>query len=85
MRWMRSLDSVPAIKSLRDGLNELRQAELDRAIRKLNNGGDPQAILEQLARDLTNKIAHNPSQVLRQADIEGNAQVVSAARKLFDL
>jgi glutamyl-tRNA reductase len=85
MRWMRSLDSVPAIKSLRDGLNDLRQAELDRAVRRLENGADPNTVLEQLARDLTNKFAHQPSQVLRQADIEGNARIISAARKLFNL
>jgi glutamyl-tRNA reductase len=85
MRWMRSLDSVPAIRSFRDGLNNLRQVELERALRKLDKGEDPAAVLEQFARDLTNKVAHQPSQVLRQADIEGNASIISAAKKLFDL
>jgi glutamyl-tRNA reductase len=85
MRWMRSLDSVPAIRSFRDGLNNLRQVELERALRKLDKGEDPAAVLEQFARNLTNKVAHHPSQVLRQADIEGNASIISAAKKLFDL
>lgn len=85
MHWMRSLESVSSIKSLREGLNELKQKELDRAIKKLENGGDPEQVLEQFARDLTNKIAHQPSQVLKQADIEGNASIISAARKLFNL
>ncbi len=85
MRWMRSLESVPAIKSLRAGLNDLKQAELELALKKLDKGVDAEKVLEQFARDLTNKFAHQPSQVLRQADIDGNAGVISAARKLFDL
>jgi len=85
MRWMRSLESVPAIKSFREGLNELKNLELERALKKLEKGNDAEQVLQQLARDLTNKIAHQPSQVLKQADIEGNASIISAARKLFNL
>jgi glutamyl-tRNA reductase len=85
MRWMRSLDSVPAIRSFRDGLNNLKQVELERALKRLEKGEDPSAVLEQFARDFSNKVAHQPSQVLRQADIEGNAAIISAAKKLFDL
>ncbi len=85
MRWKRSLEAVPAIRTLREGLNELGQRELENALKKLEKGADPAMVLEQFARDLTNKIAHQPSQVLRQAEIEGNAGMVSAARKLFGL
>lgn len=85
MRWMRSLESVPAIKSYREGLNALKQAELERAQRRLEKGSDPAEVLEQFARDLTNKMAHHPSQVLRQADVDGNSGIISAARKLFNL
>ncbi len=85
MRWMRSLHSVPAIKSFREGLDELKQAELERALKRLENGTDPARVVEQLARDLTNKVAHHPSQVINQADIEGDESVIAAARKLFNL
>lgn len=85
MRWMRSLHSVPAIKSFREGLDELKQAELERALKRLENGTDPAQVVEQLARDLINKVAHHPSQVINQADIEGDASVIAAARKLFNL
>ena len=63
----------------------MKQAELERALKKLNNGGDPIQVAEQLARDLTNKIAHHPSQVIKQADIDGNQNIITAARKLFNL
>ena len=85
MRWMRSLDSVPAIVSFREGLDDLKQAELERALRRLENGTDPARVVEQLARDLINKVAHHPSQVINQADIEEDASVIAAARKLFNL
>lgn len=85
MRWMRSLDSVPAIVSFREGLDDLKQAELERALRRLENGTDPVRVVEQLARDLINKVAHHPSQVINQADIEEDANVIAAARKLFNL
>ena len=85
MRWMRSLESVSSIRTFREGLNELRQTELDRALKRLQNGGDPEQILQQFARDFTNKIAHHPSQVLRQADMDGNSDIISAAKKLFKL
>lgn len=85
MRWMRTLDSVPTIRSFRTTLNELKDAELEKALARLERGVEPQQVIEQLARDLTNKIAHSPSRALRQADIDGNPEVVRAARKLFDL
>ena len=85
MRWVRSLDSEPVIKTLRQNLNETKAQELEKALKSLKNGVDAEAVLERLARDLTNKFAHHPSQVLRQADIDGNSGVVSAARKLFNL
>ncbi|MCY3770311.1 MAG: glutamyl-tRNA reductase [Gammaproteobacteria bacterium] len=85
MRWKRSLEAVPAIRTLRESLNELGQLELENALKRLERGADPAVVLEQFARDLTNKVAHQPSQVLRQAEIEGNTGLVSAARKLFGL
>ncbi|MEA3292709.1 MAG: glutamyl-tRNA reductase [Pseudomonadota bacterium] len=85
MRWMRSLDSVPTICTLRESLDEISRRELERALRRVRAGEDPKQAMAQLARALTNKFAHHPSQALRQADIEGNSGMISAARKLFGL
>ncbi len=85
MRWMRSLESEPTIKNFRQQVEQIRQTELDKARAKITRGVDPELVLEQLARDLSNKFAHHPSQQLKQADIEGNPGLVSAARKLFGL
>ncbi len=82
---MRSLDSVPTIRALRDNLESTRQIELDKALRRNNNGASVEETLEQMSRSLTNKFTHSPSQSLKQADIDGNSALIASARKLFGL
>jgi len=85
MQWVKSLDAVPTIRALRESAEAIREAELRRARRRLAQGADPQEVLEQLARALTNKFTHAPSAALRDADYEGNAELLKAARELFRL
>ena len=85
MRWMRSLDSVPTIKTLRDQASLTQEEELEKAHKRLLAGDDPEKVLDMLAHNLTNKYLHEPSHRLRLAEMEGNVSLISAARKLFDL
>lgn len=85
MRWVAALDVVPTIRALRDSANELRELELKRARRRLARGEDPQKVIEQLARALTNKFTHAPSAALTQAELEESLQLNDAARRLFNL
>ena len=85
MRWMRSLETEPLIRSFRKQVDGIREQELEKARQRIARGADPQQAMEQLARDLTNKFAHHPSQQLKSADANGNPGLVSAARKLFGL
>jgi glutamyl-tRNA reductase len=85
MHWMRSLESEPLIRTFRGRVDRIRQDELDKARARLARGMNPDRVLEQLARDLSNKFAHHPSQQLKQADVEGNPGLLSAAKKLFGL
>lgn len=85
MRWIHSLDAVPTICALRDSADALREAELARARRGLARGEDPQQILAELARALTNKLTHAPTAALQKADHDGNRPLIEAARKLFNL
>ena len=39
----------------------MRQSELERALRLLQNGRDPQQVIELLSRRLTNKLIHVPT------------------------
>ena len=85
MHWVRSLDSVPAIRALRETTAAACEAELKRAQRRLARGDDPQQVMEQLARALTNKFTHAPSDALKKAGHDGDAQLLDAARRLFNL
>ena len=66
--WLRQRETVPYIQSLRDRANTLREAELARALRHLHHGDDPEEVLEMLAYGLTNKLMHDPTILLRNAE-----------------
>ena len=85
MRWVKSLDAVPTIRALRETAHAMREAEIQRARKKLARGEDPQKVIEQLARSLTNKFTHAPTDALKQADHDGNDSLLEAARLLFKL
>jgi glutamyl-tRNA reductase len=85
MRWVKSLDAVPTIRALRESADALREAEVERARRRLARGEDPGKVIEQLARALTNKFTHAPTDVLRKANVDGNSALLDAARRLFGL
>ena len=85
MHWIKSLDSVPTIRALREATDNAREAELMRAKRQLANGEDPQLVLERLSRALANKFTHAPTSALQKADHDGNNDLLEAARRLFNL
>jgi glutamyl-tRNA reductase len=85
MRWLNSLNSVPTVRSFRREIEEIRKRELDRAIKRLQSGTNPEDVLERLSRNLTGKFSHLPSKALRKADESGNAQLIGAMRTLFNL
>lgn len=85
MRWARSLDAVPTIRALNDSAEAIRLAELSRAEAMLARGEDPKKVLAELSRNISNKITHAPKAALRQADHEGDASLLEAARRLLGL
>ena len=85
MQWIKSLDAVPAIVALRDSADRMRDNEILKAQRMLDSGENPATVMQQLARSLTNKLTHSPTSVLKQANLDGNLDLLAAARKLFGL
>jgi len=49
-------ESADVVKTYRDSALAMQQAELDKALRMLEKGADPEEVLARLARDLTNKL-----------------------------
>ena len=85
MQEERSLGAVDAVKEYRQMAEQLREQELQRSLRSLARGDDPQQIMAQLARTITNKLIHAPTAGLKQASAEGRLDAVASARKLLGL
>jgi glutamyl-tRNA reductase len=76
-------DAAPAIRELRGQAEAVRDAALAEARRQLAAGQPPQAVLEQLAATLTNRLLHAPSAALREAAATGDTALAEAAARLF--
>ncbi|HVI25950.1 MAG TPA: glutamyl-tRNA reductase [Xanthomonadaceae bacterium] len=71
------------LRRLRAHGEHARDTVLARARQQLARGHDPQAVLDFLAHTLTNRLLHAPTAALRQAAMQGDADLVRAAEKLF--
>ena len=71
LHWLDSRGTVPTIRALRKHADDLRQAEVERAVRLLAKGEDPHKVIEALSHGLTNKLIHGPTRFLNDADGEG--------------
>lgn len=85
IRQQRALNALTTVKAYRRKAEELRDIELQKALHALEVGGNPDEILQQLARNLTNKLIHVPTTVLKNASANGRTQVIQVAQELFDL
>lgn len=85
--WHSARDVVPLIRQLRGRAEEVRAAELERAMRRLRHlAPEDQATIEALTRQLLNKMLHAPTARLREAAASGHTlDVADAARYLFEL
>jgi glutamyl-tRNA reductase len=83
MAGLKVRDAAPAIRELRGQAVAARDAALAEARRQLAAGQPPQAVLEQLATTLTNRLLHAPSAALREAAEAGDATLAEAAARLF--
>lgn len=82
---LRSADIGPSIKALRQSAGQLRDDTLEQARRMLANGRSDGEALEYLAKTLTNRLLHAPTQGLRDAAAAGDEQLVEAIHRLYDL
>lgn len=85
MDWMHSLNTVSTIKAIRDQASDIQQEVLKSAFRRLGRGEDPELIMREMARSLSNKLIHSPSSSLRNVSQEQKDHLLRAARILFDI
>lgn len=85
MHWLSSRDLVPTIRALRDQAERYRRHELERAVRLLARGEDPQRVMEVLSNGLTNKFLHHPSSALNHAAADEHDDLVGLINRLYHL
>lgn len=85
MRKLQSLGANDVIRSYRSNVEDIQKAALSKSMKQLQTGQDPEAVLQQLAHSLSNKIMHTPTARMREAAEQGNTQLLDAARILLDL
>jgi glutamyl-tRNA reductase len=86
--WLRSLDTIPVISSLRDKIETIRAQELEKALSRLGSefAEKHQEVIEALTRGIVNKILHDPMVQLRaQQDIEARRKAMQTLQMLFNL
>jgi glutamyl-tRNA reductase len=77
--------TVATITALERHHEELRDSEIVRARRSLAGGTSEEQVLEELARRLTNKFLHAPTQALREADTVERARLVAMLTHIYHL
>jgi len=84
--WLKSLESVPLIRSLQEHLDKIRCEEMAKARYLKHFEGEDAEAIERFSRALMKRFMHPTLQALKTLpeDIEGDL-FMGAARKLFDL
>jgi glutamyl-tRNA reductase len=82
---MAALDSVPAICAYRQHMENIRDLELKKAMTDLQLGKDPELVIKDLARVLTNKLMHHPSVEMRKASSEGRTDLLQWSKQLLGI
>ncbi|MCK6540506.1 MAG: glutamyl-tRNA reductase [Anaerolineales bacterium] len=86
-RYLHSLDMLPIIAEIRQRAEAIRQAELEKTLRRLPNLTEGErARIEAMTQALVKQILHAPTQRLRaEAPCPHAPEYATVARTLFDL
>ena len=85
MAGLRELDAVDTLRAYRQKVDTLKQDEIEKALRQLRGGTDPEEVMLRFAHNLSNKIMHQPSQALKKAGADGRDDLLEWAQSLFGL
>lgn len=85
LQWQDSLKSVPTICAYRQKMEQVRDVEVAKAHKALQQGKPAEEVMQRLARDLTNKLMHAPTVNMRKASHEGHFKFLEWAKDLFHL
>ena len=81
--WMEMREMVPMIRNLRDHAERVRRHEIQRALKQLTRGDEPEQVLEQLSHGLTNKFLHHPTHALHHAADTERHELLALLSRLY--
>ncbi len=82
-RAERERQAVDTLRSYREQVMALADAELERAMRQINKGDNAEDVLSRFRHSLINKILHEPSVQLRRLAAEDRQEALELARELL--
>jgi glutamyl-tRNA reductase len=87
LAWLRSLDVVPTIVSLRKQVEEIRRAELQKALGRMGDlTPEQREAVAALTTAMVNKILHQPmTELKRRATLQDGHLYTTVLRRLFGL
>ena len=85
MRQLRTLDAVNTLKAFRQHAEVIRDTEMEKALKRLQNGDAPEKVMNTLANMLTNKLIHSPTVQMREASAQGRKEVMGWVQELYQL
>lgn len=85
--WLESMEVEPTIRAIRAGAETLRQAEYEKAVRRLGALSEKDlACVEAMSQAIVSKLLHGPTTQVRQAATGKQAYVyVDTIRRLYGL
>ena len=85
MAWLRAQGASETIREYRSQSEQTRDELTAKALAALQQGGDAQAIMQDLAWKLTNRLIHAPTKSLQQAARDGDSERLNILRDSLGL
>lgn len=85
LQQMRIQNVAAPINAFRSRAKKICENELEKALKKLNNGADPKVVLASFGHRVTNKMLHQPTQHLRRmaCRAEQQPQLLELVEELY--
>ena len=84
LRWLNSARAAVYLQNLHKHAHMNSDELVNKALRKIRAGKDPEQVVTQLAHTLTKRILHLPSTRLRQAAEEQDDDMLRVENRLFE-
>ena len=82
---LRVRSSQDLMSRLREGAGRQRDAEVAKALLRIESGSNPEQVIERLGRDLTNKLMHSPTIAMRRASADNKPALLEYLISVYDL